>query len=359
MTRDFWQGKRVLVTGHTGFKGCWLVLWLRRLGAEVTGYALDPPISPSLFELTNSERNISSTLGDIGDLDALNRCLSDAQPEIVFHLAAQSLVKASYGDPVETFRVNVMGTVNLLEAVRQTDSVKAAIIVTSDKCYENQEWLWGYREEDALGGFDPYANSKACAELVTDSFRNAFFTHSDSPAHTAAIASVRAGNVIGGGDWAADRLVPDMIRAFTQAQPVIIRNPRAIRPWQHVLEPLAGYLTLAEKLYINGAVFASGWNFGSPAEDAQPVSWVVERLKSFWGEGASSRLDDTGHPHEANYLKLDCTKARELLHWQPQLNTESALSWTVEWYKAWHLGKDMREVTHHQIACYQELIDHE
>ncbi len=357
MNRDFWHGKRVLVTGHTGFKGSWLVLWLQRLGAEVTGYALSPPTSPSLFELTGMENKINSILGDIGDLDALNSCFDRSQPEIVIHMAAQSLVKASYIDPVETFRVNVMGTVNVLESVRQSDSVKALLIVTSDKCYENQEWMWGYREQDTLGGFDPYANSKACAELVTDSYRNSFFSATDRADKKVAIASVRAGNVIGGGDWAADRLVPDMIKAFTREEPVIIRNPDAIRPWQHVLEPLAGYLTLAEKLYCDGNEFASGWNFGSPAEDARPVSWVVDKLVTFWGQGASSKLDENAHPHEANYLKLDCTKSRELLHWKPQLTTESALSWTVDWYQAWHQGKDMSQITEHQIDRYEELLE--
>lgn len=356
MNRDFWNGKRVFVTGHTGFKGSWLVLWLQRLGAEVTGYALEPPTSPCLFALADTENKINSTLGDIGNLNALNRCFDQSQPEIVIHMAAQSLVKASYSDPVETFRVNVMGAVNVLEAVRQSNTVKAVLIVTSDKCYENKEWMWGYREEDTLGGFDPYANSKACAELVTDSYRNSFFTSSDVAGKKVAIASVRAGNVIGGGDWAADRLVPDMIKAFTCKEPVVIRNPDAIRPWQHVLEPLAGYLTLAEKLYCDGHEFASGWNFGSPPEDAQPVSWVVDKLTTFWGEGASFRLDENTHPHEANYLKLDCTKSRELLHWKPQLTTESALSWTVDWYKAWHQGKDMSQMTENQIERYEGLL---
>lgn len=357
MNREFWAGKRVLVTGHTGFKGSWLVLWLQRMGAKVTGYALEPPTSPSLFELAEIENRINSCVGDIADRAKLNDCLGASQPEIVIHMAAQALVKASYVDPVETFRVNVMGTVTLLEAVRQCSSVKAALIVTSDKCYENKEWMWGYREVDPLGGFDPYSNSKACAEMVTDSYRNSFYSASDaSGGPNVSIASVRAGNVIGGGDWAADRLVPDMIKAFAQNDPVVIRNPDAIRPWQHVVEPLAGYLMLAEEMYANPGDYASGWNFGPLADEARSVGWVVEKLTSFWGEGASWQKDTDSHPHEANYLKLDCTKARSQIGWQPKLSTDMALGWTAEWYKAWHQGEDMYDMTENQIERYEELL---
>jgi CDP-glucose 4,6-dehydratase len=352
MTPSFWRGKRVLVTGHTGFKGSWLSLWLQRLGAEVTGYSLAPATRPSLFELAAVGERMRSIEGDVRDLDHLRRVMEEAAPEVVIHMAAQALVKASYADPVQTYATNVMGTVHLLEAVRRTLSVRAVVVVTSDKCYENREWVWGYRENEPMGGFDPYSNSKGCAELVTSAYRKSFFPP-DGGSH-AAIASARAGNVIGGGDWAMDRLIPDMLRAFLAEQPVRIRNPHAIRPWQHVLEPLAGYLRLAERLWEGAGEYADGWNFGADDQESRPVSWIVERLTALWGEGARWEIDAGEHPHEAHYLKLDCSKARELLGWAPVLGLDEALEWIVDWYRAYAAGDDVRGVTEAQILRYQE-----
>lgn len=310
MNAAFWHGKRVFLTGHTGFKGGWLSLWLQQLGADVTGYALDAPTSPSLFEAASVARGMRSIIGDVRDGDAVKRAMAVARPDIVIHMAAQPLVRYSYVNPVETYSTNVMGVVNLLEAVRATPGVRAVVNVTSDKCYENREWPWGYRENEAMGGYDPYSNSKGCAELVTAGYRSSFFHADKYPEHGVALGSGRAGNVIGGGDWALDRLIPDMLRAIGAGEPVMIRNPHAIRPWQHVLEPLSGYLTLAEKLYTEGPVHAEGWNFGPYDTDAKPVEWIVERMTQEWGAGASWTLDGQDHPHEATYLKLDCSKAR-------------------------------------------------
>lgn len=349
MTPDFWVGRRVFVTGHTGFKGSWLSLWLLSLGAEVTGYALPPPTEPSLFDRARVAEGIDSHIGDVRDLGALRECLHAARPEIVIHMAAQPLVRDSYRLPVETYATNVMGTVHLFEAVRTAASVRAVIIVTSDKCYENREWVWGYRENEAMGGFDPYSSSKGCAELVTSAYRRSFFGNG------AAVASARAGNVIGGGDWARDRLIPDMIRAFTAGQPVRIRNPHAVRPWQHVLEPLSGYLSLAEGLVLEGQRHADGWNFGPSEDDARPVQWIVERLTSLWGDGASWALDAEPQLHEAAHLKLDCSKARTSLGWRPRWSLEVALQHIVEWHRAEKKeGSDMRALTLKQIKDYQQ-----
>ncbi|MBV9772383.1 MAG: CDP-glucose 4,6-dehydratase [Gemmatimonadetes bacterium] len=355
MTPSFWAGKRVLVTGHTGFKGSWLALWLQALGAEVTGYSLAPPSTPSLFQLADVAGGMKSVEGDVRDLERLAATVRSEEPEVVVHMAAQSLVRQSYSDPVETYATNVMGTVHLLEAVRRTPSVRAALVVTSDKCYENREWVWGYRENEPMGGFDPYSNSKGCAELVTSAYRSSFFRPGGSTAATA-VASARAGNVIGGGDWAADRLIPDMLRAFLAGEPVRIRNPHAIRPWQHVLEPLAGYLRLAERLCEGGGDYAEGWNFGADDRESRPVSWIVERLTALWGEGARWELDAGEHPHEAHYLKLDCSKARERLGWTPRLPLEAALEWIVEWYRAYRSGDDVRGITEAQISRYQDEL---
>lgn len=349
---DFWRGKRVFVTGHTGFKGSWLCLWLQSMGAEVTGYALPPPTDPSLYEAAGVAEGMHSHLGDIREGDELTRVLVDSRPDVVFHLAAQPLVRHSYTHPVETYATNVMGTVHLLEAVRQAQSVRSVIIVTSDKCYENHEWPWGYRETDPMGGYDPYSNSKGCAELVVSAYRSSYFNPDHYQEHRVALASARAGNVIGGGDWAADRLVPDIIRALSAGQPVRIRNPHAIRPWQHVLEPLSGYLLLAQRLYEQGARFGQGWNFGPADDDAQPVSWIVDRVADLWGEGARWELEGGEHAHEANYLRLDCSKARAELQWQPKWRLGQALEKTVEWYRANGLGADMRQVTLGQIDAY-------
>jgi CDP-glucose 4,6-dehydratase len=353
MNPEFWRGKRVFLTGHTGFKGSWLSVWLQQLGAEVTGYALEAPSDPSLFEVAQVARGMRSIIGDIRDGAALARAMQEARPEIVIHMAAQALVRYSYANPVETYAVNVMGLVNFFEAVRATPGIKAVVNVTSDKCYENKEWPWGYRESEAFGGYDPYSNSKACAELVTSGYRSSFFNPEKYAEHGVALASGRAGNVIGGGDWALDRLIPDMVRAISGDQPVLIRNPRAIRPWQHVLEPLSGYLTLAEHLYRHGAAYAEGFNFGPHDSDARPVEWIIERLCQSWGPGASWRLDGTPQPHEATYLKLDCSKAKSRLNWQPRWTLGQTIEQIVAWHRAHADGADMRALTLAQIGIYQ------
>ncbi len=353
MTPAFWQGKRVLLTGHTGFKGSWLSLWLQALGAEVTGFALDAPTRPSLFEAAGVAAGMDSIIGDVRDGDAVKRAMARARPEIVIHMAAQALVRYSYANPVETYAVNVMGLVNVFEAVRATPGIRAVLNVTSDKCYENKEWAWGYRENEAFGGHDPYSNSKACAELVTAAYRSSYFNAGQYQEHGVALASGRAGNVIGGGDWALDRLIPDMLRAIGKGEPVLIRSPHAIRPWQHVLEPLSGYLALAERLYTHGAAYAEGYNFGPADADAMPVDWLVERLCQAWGEGAWWILDAPPHVHEAHYLKLDCSKARARLGWQPRWNLAHTLDTIVEWHQASARGADMRALTLAQITEFQ------
>ena len=353
MTPGFWQGKRVFMTGHTGFKGSWLSIWLQQLGASVTGYALSPPTSPSLFQSARVAEGMQSLRGDIRDLSALREAMQAAQPEIVIHMAAQSLVRYSYEEPVETYATNVMGTVHLLEAVRQTAGVKAVVNVTTDKCYENKEWLWGYREDEPMGGHDPYSNSKACSELVSSAYRASFFSASTYAKHGVALATARAGNVIGGGDWAKDRLIPDVLAAFEKAQPVVIRNPHATRPWQHVLEPLRGYLTLAERLCNNGTAFAEGWNFGPHSDDARPVEWIVNRLAQKWADNASWQINSSDHPHEANYLKLDISKAAQRLNWQPAMRLDQALDLIIDWSRQKVAGADMRAVTQAQISTYQ------
>lgn len=333
----FWSGKRVFLTGHTGFKGSWMSLWLQRMGADVTGFALTPPTSPALFEVAGVAAGMTSIIGDIRDREALETALVAADPEIVIHMAAQPLVRASYDDPVGTYATNVMGTVHLLEAVRKVSSVRAVCVVTTDKCYENREWVWGYREDEAMGGYDPYSNSKGCSELVTSAYRRSFFTGDGQPA----LASARAGNVIGGGDWAADRLIPDILRAVANGDPVLIRNPLATRPWQHVLEPVSGYLVLCQALWADPTT-AQAWNFGPRDEDAQPVQWIVEHMCERWGDGAAWTRDESVQPHEANYLKLDISKARFGLGWQPRWSLSHALDRIVAWHRAWLSGADMR-----------------
>lgn len=354
MNATFWAGKHVFVTGHTGFKGSWLSLWLQQFGAHVTGYALAPPTNPSLFEVARVAQGMTSVISDIRDGPALTQTMRKAAPDIVIHMAAQPLVRRSYVDPVENYSTNIMGTVHLLEAVRQTPSVRAVVNVTSDKCYENKEWVWGYRENEPMGGFDPYSSSKGCAELITAAYRNSFFNTNKHSEHQVALATARAGNVIGGGDWAEDRLIPDILSAIQRGQNVNIRNPHATRPWQHVLEPLSGYLALSEKLYTEGSVFAEAFNFGPAEEDAKPVEWIVERLTQQWGDGANWMLDQADHPHEANYLKLDCSKAKMRLGWRPRWTLEAALEKIILWHKAYIRGDDMRELTLRQISAYQE-----
>lgn len=345
---EFWCGKRVLLTGHTGFKGSWLSLWLQHLGANVQGLALVPPTMPSLFTVARVAEGLSSQIGDIRDYDSVLAVMERFRPELVIHMAAQPLVRLSYAQPVATYATNVMGTVHVLEAARHVGSVQAIVNVTTDKCYENKEWVWGYREEEPMGGYDPYSNSKGCAELVTSAYRRSFFQSAGI-----ALASARAGNVIGGGDWALDRLVPDILRAFEQAQPVIIRNPHATRPWQHVLEPLSGYLTLAQHLCgATGQQYAEGWNFGPQDDDARPVQWIVEQLVRRWGGGASWQLDGGDHPHEASYLKLDIAKAKSRLDWRPRWDLSTALEKITTWHQAWLAGQNM------QIVCLQQIEDY-
>jgi len=352
MNPDFWRGKRVFLTGHTGFKGSWLSLWLQSMGAQLQGLALDPPTTPNLFTEARVGAGMASTIGDIRDLATVQQAMAAFQPDIVLHMAAQPLVRLSYVEPVETYATNVMGTVHVLEAARRAGSVRAIVNVTTDKCYENKEWFWGYREDEPMGGYDPYSNSKGCSELVTSAYRRSFFQKEGI-----ALASGRAGNVIGGGDWAADRLVPDILRAFERQQPVVIRNPHSTRPWQHVLEPLSGYLTLAEQLWEHGQAYAEGWNFGPTDDDARPVQWIVERLVQAWGEGARWQLDGADHPHEAGYLKLDISKAKHRLGWRPSWHLDTALDKIVQWHQAWLAQQDVQALCLAQIQQYTAAMN--
>ena len=351
-----WQGTRVFLTGHTGFKGGWLALWLAARGAEIRGYALDPETELNLFTAASIAQSLDDVRGDIRDYARLEAALTEFRPEAVFHLAAQPLVRRSYADPLGTYATNVMGTAHVLEAVRKTPSVRAVVCVTTDKCYRNQEWVWPYRETDALGGHDPYASSKACAEIVSAAYRSSFFAAESSNEHRVALATARAGNVIGGGDWSEDRLIPDLVRGFQAGQPVLIRRPQAIRPWQHVLEPVHGYITLAEKLLAGHTQFADAFNFGPSEEDAWPVERIVSAMSKIWGEGASWVIDEAPSVHENHFLKLDASKARAELGWTPRLRIETALEWTMNWYRAAQQGADMRHETMKQIADYEGLL---
>jgi CDP-glucose 4,6-dehydratase len=357
MNRDFWSGRRTFVTGHTGFKGAWLALWLHQLGARLTGYALPNPSASSTFVSAAIDKCVDSTYADIRDLEQLRKTMAAARPEIVFHMAAQPLVRPSYQDPIGTYSTNVMGVVHLLEAVRSTPTVKAVVVVTSDKCYRNQEWLWGYRESEPMGGFDPYSSSKGCAELITDAYRSSYFHPERYTDHGVAIASARAGNVIGGGDWAPDRLIPDFVRAMMDDKELLVRSPHAVRPWQHVLEPLCGYMSLAEQLVVTGPRVCEAWNFGPHEHDARPVAWLVDRLVKLWGENARWRVDDNAHPHEAHHLKLDISKARAHLHWEPRWSLDEALKKVVDWYRALRHGCEMRNVCLGQIEAYERAGD--
>ena len=346
---NFWSDRRVLLTGHTGFKGAWLSLWLQSLGARVTGFSNGVPTQPSLYELARVSDGLESIEGDVRDHDALAAAVANAAPEVVVHMAAQSLVRPSFVEPRQTYETNVMGTVNLFDAVRlHGTEVRAIVNVTSDKCYENREWEWGYREEEPMGGFDPYSSSKGCSELITAAFRRSFFSGAQGPR----LASARAGNVIGGGDWGEDRLVPDIMRAALAGEQVRVRNPNSIRPWQHVLNPLSGYLVLAQSLWDRPEL-AGGWNFGPADDDARPVGWIVERIAASWPEQLQSVQDDGPHPHEARYLKLDSSKARAQLGWRPGLDLEATLQSIVDWYRELRDGEDMRAVTLGQIDAFQ------
>ena len=349
---NFWKNKKVFITGHTGFKGSWLCLWLHELGAQVTGYALDPPTDPSLFNLCSIDQLVISVIADVRDGQALIKAMQAAQPEIVIHMAAQPLVRDSYKSPAETYSVNVMGTVNLLEAVRLSKTVRAVVNVTTDKCYENKEWAWGYRENESLGGYDPYSSSKACSELVTASYRSSFFNPDNYAAHQVGIASARAGNVLGGGDWASDRLIPDCIRAILKGEKVLVRNPYAIRPWQHVLEPLSGYLMLAQRLCEAGPAYSEAWNFGPNDNDAQPVEWLVKTMSSKWDSHTAYEIVAGIHPHEAHYLKLDCSKAKTALGWHPRWGLDKAIDSIVEWTLAYRDKRDVSAVCLKQIQEY-------
>jgi CDP-glucose 4,6-dehydratase len=346
--QEFWNGKKILITGHTGFKGSWLAFWLKMLGADVCGYSLAPETEPNLYKDLELENKMRSIIGDVRDLPHFEKTVQSFQPEIVFHLAAQSLVRKSYQEPLETYTTNVIGTINILEAVRRSDSVKSVLIITTDKVYENKEWQRAYREDERLGGFDPYSSSKACAELAVSAYRNSFFTQSDC-----LIATARAGNVIGGGDWSEDRLLPDVFRSLVFGEKLKIRNPGSIRPWQHALEPLAGYMKLAEKLYQGKRNFAESWNFGPAEEDSKPVGWILNEIKRVWREPVNWEIDESIQPHEARLLKLDSAKAKNELNWLPKLILKEAVELTAEWYRGFKDKQDLVELTTGQISSYQ------
>jgi CDP-glucose 4,6-dehydratase len=350
-----WRGRRVFVTGHTGFKGSWLALWLNRLGASIAGYALDPCTEPNLFTLASVREMVTDVRGDIRDYSRLESSMTEFAPEVVFHLAAQPIVRRGYADPVGTYSSNVMGTVHVLEAVRKTPTVRAVVCVTTDKCYQNQGWVWPYRESDRLGGYDPYASSKACAEIITAAYRHSFFPDERLHEHHVALSTARAGNVIGGGDWSEDRLVPDLVRGFCSGNPVLIRRPKAVRPWQHVLDPLQGYLMLAEKLLTQDVQSGCSYNFGPNTEEIWPVERIATKLVALWGEAVSWSRDLQTSIHEDHVLRLDASKARLELGWKPRLGIEAALEWTVAWYRAWKSGDDLAELSGKQIAQYERL----
>ena len=345
---SFWKGKKVYLTGHTGFKGSWLSLWLQNMGANVKGYSLIPNTTPNIFTEARVAENIESEIGDIRDLTQITKSMSDFNPDVLIHMAAQPLVRLSYKDPVDTYTTNVIGTVNVLEAARKCSNLKAIVSVTTDKCYENNEWEWGYRENEPMGGHDPYSSSKGCAELVTAAYRRSFF----STKETASLASARAGNVIGGGDWSDDRLIPDILKAFEKSESVIIRNPLSTRPWQHVLEPLSGYLVLAQELFENGDAFAEAWNFGPKDEDCKPVNWILDKMVSKWGDGACWELDKNNNPHEAGFLKLDCSKAANRLKWQPKWNLEHTLNLIIDWHQLYLNKLDVKKECIKEIKNY-------
>ncbi|UOF92769.1 CDP-glucose 4,6-dehydratase [Fodinisporobacter ferrooxydans] len=351
MDKNFWENKRVFITGHTGFKGSWLALTLHLMGAEIVGYALEPSTTPSLFQLCRINTLIKSIYGDIRNKEKVEFEINSFKPEIIFHLSAQPLVRKSYLDPYETFSTNVMGTVNILEAIRKCNSVKAVVNVTTDKVYENKEWVWGYREIDNLGGYDPYSSSKACSELVTAAYRSSFYNSESNNKHVG-IATARAGNVIGGGDWSSDRLIPDCIRSILEGKEIVIRSPESSRPWQHVLEPIKGYLILAQKLYENGEKFSGAWNFGPDDNDVKTVKWMVEELYKQWGGAATYKIEKKDHLHESKILKLDNSKAKSGLNWYPKWNIDYSVEKVVEWVHAYKEQNDLKEISINQIIEY-------
>lgn len=355
MATTFWKNKRVLITGHTGFKGSWMSLWLQTRGASVIGYSLEPPSSPCFFEIGEIARDMTSIHGDICDLDDFKAAIKTYKPEIIIHMAAQSLVRYSYDFPIETYSTNIMGTANVLDAVRQLGGVRVVLIITSDKCYENRETHHGYKESDPMGGYDPYSSSKGCAELVTAAYSNSFFNKKDFTSHGVAIASTRAGNVIGGGDWGKDRLIPDIIRSVLANESVVIRYPNAVRPWQHVLEPLNGYMQLVEKLWEHGTDYNGAWNFGPEMDDCKPVYWILESMNSKWNNGINWIQSPADNPHEAKYLYLDCSKSKELLGWSPRLNLATALDLLVDWYQGYANNANMRELSVDQIRFFENI----
>jgi len=350
-----WKGRRVFLTGHTGFKGGWLSHWLASRGALIRGYALEPSTTPNLFTAASIAGVLDDVRGDVRDYRKLEASMKEFGSEVVFHLAAQPLVRRSYADPLGTISTNIIGTAHVMEAVRNTSSVRAVVGITSDKCYQNQEWAWPYREVDTLGGFDPYSASKACAEIVSAAYRSSYFPADRLHEHNVAVATARAGNVIGGGDWSEDRLIPDLIRGFQAKLPVLIRRPNSIRPWQHVLEPLHGYIMLAEKLLAKQTQFASSFNFGPSDEDPWSVERIANKLVDLWGEGAAWIRDSDPSLHEDHYLRLDASRARTELGWRPRLGIERALEWSVNWYRSLQQGADMERVTRAQIASFEQL----
>lgn len=357
MAVDFWNGRRVFVTGHTGFKGGWLAIWLKKLEAVVAGYSLAPLAKPNLFEVANVSVGILNVIADINDGERLKTEMRRFEPEVVFHLAAQPLVRRSYDYPLETLKTNIMGTANVLEAIRQAPTVRAVVIVTTDKCYDNKDWDWGYRETDALGGYDPYSSSKAAAEIVTASYRNSFFTLDRYREHRVALATARAGNVIGGGDWSPDRLIPDLLRAFETGRPIVLRNPGSVRPWQHVLEPLSGYLQLARKLVEAGPAFADSWNFGPSENDSISVLEIVNKMNNNFRFPVKVEAVSSPQPHEAKVLRLDTSRARVNLGWRPVLTIDTAINWVVDWALSHQSGQDMHAATGQQIESYHALLE--
>jgi len=350
-----WQGKRVFLTGHTGFKGGWLALWLALRGALIRGYALDPEGEPNLFSAASVGAVLDDVRGDIRDYAKLVSSMMEFGPEVIFHLAAQPILRRSYAEPLATYSTNVMGTAHVLEAVRNTPEVRAVVCITTDKCYENREWVWPYRETDTLGGFDPYSSSKACAEMVCAAYRSSFFPVDRIDQHRVALATARAGNVVGGGDWSQDRLIPDLVRGYQAGEPALIRHPGATRPWQHVLESLQGYMLLAERLLDEPAQHSPSFNFGPDAGDAWPVERIVTKLAAMWGEGAAWKRDSVEGVHEHHSLTLDSSRARRELGWKPRLGIEATLEWTLNWYREWQGGADMKQQTLAQIAAFEKL----